>query len=85
MGVGVFVLDSISERHPHISKQDVLAAFRARMVSVRRQDGSYIAVGLDMKGRNIEMVYVRKNDDVLVFHAFTPPTKKFLREIEGYK
>lgn len=72
----------ITQCHPEITSEDVLVAFRSLMVSARRADGYFIGIGLDARGRNIELVYAARGEEFLVFHAFTPPTKKFLREIE---
>ena len=37
---------------------------------------------LDGRGRNVEMLYRAVGDLVVIYHAFTPPTKKFRREID---
>ena len=41
-----------------------------------------MAIGLDGRGRNVEMLYRVVGDLVVIYHAFTPPTKKFRREID---
>lgn len=41
-----------------------------------------LAIGLDGRGRNVEMLYKAMHGTVVIYHAFTPPTKKFRREIE---
>ena len=42
----------------------------------------YIAIGADSNGRLIEMVARATEDgEWVIFHAFTPPTKKALREL----
>jgi hypothetical protein len=40
-----------------------------------------MAVGLDGHGRSVELLYKTIGTNVLVYHAFTPPTKKFIRQI----
>lgn len=41
-----------------------------------------LAIGLDGRGRNVEMLYKAVRGTVVIYHAFTPPTKKFRRETE---
>ena len=38
-------------------------------------------VGTDMWGRVVQMVGVRKNHGMLIYHAMTPPTRGFLEEL----
>ena len=72
----------VHERHPELTDSDVLTAFRSVMVDALRADGRWMAVGLDGRGRDVEMLYaVSADGDVLIYHAFTPPTTKFLKEI----
>lgn len=78
----IFVLDRVHERHPELSEEDVVTAFRSVMTDAERDDGTWMAVGLDGRGRNVEMLYKTRGGDVLIYHAFTPPTKKFMRQIE---
>ena len=60
---------------------DVLTAFRSVMRDARRGNGTWVAIGLDGRGRDVEMVYKQLNDSVLIYHVMTPPTKKTLKEI----
>lgn len=81
----VFVLDRVPERHPELSKEDVEVAWECAAAHMPRIDArpfEYIAVGFDARGRAIEMLG-RRNDagDWIVYHAFTPPTRKALREL----
>ncbi|WP_243388815.1 hypothetical protein [Bifidobacterium simiarum] len=62
-------------------EEDVVTAFRSVMADAERTDGAWMAVGLDGRGRNVEMLYRVNGEDVVIYHAFTPPTKKFLKEI----
>lgn len=73
----------VSERHHEISEEDVRAAMRNMIRYQQRDSGEYAAVGFDGKNRFIELVYVYNDelDSFLVYHAFTPPTGKMLREL----
>ncbi|MEK0212197.1 hypothetical protein WM019_08755 [Bifidobacterium mongoliense] len=75
------VLDRVHERHPELSEEDVVTAFRSIMTDAERIDGTWMAVGLDGHGRSVELLYKTIGTNVLVYHAFTPPTKKFIRQI----
>lgn len=79
----IFVHPRVHERHPEIEDEDVIAAFKATIRFVRRPNGQGVAVGLDGRGRLLEMVYAvsEPDDDFLIFHAFTPPTSGVLREL----
>lgn len=81
----ILVLDRVHERHPELDEADVVAAFRAVMVDAEREDGAFMAVGLDGRGRDIEMLYRVHRDMVVICHAFTPPTKKFMRHIHDLR
>ena len=78
----ILVLDRVHERHPELTADDVVAAFRSVMQEVCRADGTWVAIGLDGRGRDVEMVYKQIGDRVLVYHAMTPPTKRTLQEID---
>lgn len=78
----VFVLARVHERHPDIEDIDVLTALSSVMVDVQRDDGTWMCIGLDGHGRNLEILYNKRGENLVVYHAFTPPTKKFMREIE---
>lgn len=86
----IIVLDRIQECHPHISKKDVVSAFHSVYITVQREDTSgleipWIAIGLDARGRDMELYYVQKNSAIIIYHAFTPVTKKMLNEINHLK
>ena len=40
------------KRHPELSVEDVLAAFRSVMVDARRDNGTWVCIGLDGRGCN---------------------------------
>ncbi len=75
----------IYEKHPEITEEDVVLAWQSCIRSVPRLDKEseeYIAIGTDNKGRLIEMIARRISlDEYIIFHAFTPPTNKALREL----
>jgi hypothetical protein len=72
-------------RHPEISSADVLSAWKNAVALIERRTEEkdfLVALGLDGKGRLIEMISAREDDGaMMVFHAMTPPTKKTLREL----
>ena len=76
------VLDRVSQRRPELSEEDVVTAFRSVMIDAERQSGAWMAIGLDGRGRNVELLYKVAGDMVVIYHAFTPPTKKFRRELD---
>lgn len=73
----------VSERHPEISDEDVANAMRGMIRYRQRDSGEWIAVGLDGRGRLIELVYQYDEDEdfFFVFHGMTPPSGKTLREL----
>ena len=74
----------IHERHPEIFDEDVESAFNNVFAQAyRSKDGAeeYMAIGSDSNGRLLELVYRIDSDGIaIVYHAFTPPTKKALSE-----
>ncbi len=81
----IYVDDRVSMRHPEIRNQDAIDAWincvRSRPRLEKNPD-EYLAVGVDKKGRFIEMVAIRDPEgDWLIYHAFTPPTNNALREL----
>ena len=81
----MFVLERISKRHPELSAQDIEEAWCNAIAYAPRNDArpfEYLAVGFDAKGRALEMVGRRNADgDWVIWHAFTPPTAKALKEL----
>ena len=77
----IYVLPRVYEWHPELSVEDVLAAFHSVMTDARRHNGTWVAIGLDGRGRDVEMVYKLIGNHVLIYHAMTPPTKKTVSEI----
>ncbi len=77
----IYVLPRVHERHPELSVEDVLTAFRSVMQESRRDNGTWVCIGLDGRGRDVEIVYRQAGDGVLIYHAMTPPTKKTRNEL----
>ena len=83
----IFVSDRVETRHPEqrVTKRDAADAWRRAIRSrprLGKNPNEYIAIGVDGKGRLVELVAVRDADgDFLIYHAFTPPTRKFKREL----
>ena len=78
----VIVHPRVHERHPEVSVEDVLSAWKHAIRSAPRVDDSrtWVSVGVDVKGRLLEMVAVHNGrGDWLVYHAMTPPSKKLSR------
>ena len=82
----VIVLNRIMDRHPDLTREDVLTAFHSIYIDAPRAgtDNVWIAVGTDERLREIEMIYLidYTNNRIIIFHAFSPPTKKFKQEIQ---
>ena len=73
----------IHQRHPELTDEDVVAAMRGMLRYQQRTSGEWIAIGLDAKGRLVELVYQYDSeaDYFLVFHGMVPPSRKTLREL----
>lgn len=73
----IIVLDRVPERHPDVSKEDAAAAWSHCIACAPAFDvdpDRYIAIGIDGKGRQIELVVIRKPGGLwLIIHAQTPP------------
>jgi len=85
MSERVVVHQRVHERHPEIADEDVIAAWNNCLCSACRKSSAfedYVAIGVDRKGRLLELIAVlRPGGAWLVYHAFTPPTERVLREI----
>ena len=83
MSSDVFVHPRIHERHPELTEKDVLDAWEGCIRSAVRFDvDEVVAIGSDSHGRLIEM-FARCAADgcCVIYHAFTPPTRKMLVEL----
>ncbi len=83
--MSILVHPRIHEKHPELEDKDVESAFRNVFTEVRRMDKDeeeFMAIGSDAKGRLVEIVYrIDYDGNMIIFHAFTPPTKKTLAEL----
>ncbi len=83
----VYVDDRVETRHPelHITKEDAATAWHNVVKSKPRlgkNPDEYLAIGIDGKGRMMELVAVRDGEgDFLIYHAFTPPQGNAKREL----
>ena len=81
----VHVLGRIHRKHPELEESDVLEAWSGAVLHVPRLDSrpfEYLVVGYDSRGRAIEMVARRPAEgDWVIWHAFTPPSARTLREL----
>lgn len=82
----IIVLDRIEERHPDVSKEDAATAWCsavAWMPDLAKGDPRrYIGVGFDKRGREIEVVAIRKDVDTwVVIHAQTPAKTDIKRKL----
>jgi hypothetical protein len=81
----VFVLDRVPERHPDVSKQDAADAWNHCVACTPAFDvdpDRYLGIGIDNKGRYVELVAVRKQGGLwLVIHAQTPPQEDIKRKL----
>ena len=81
----VFVHPRVHERHPELTDEDVLCAWENCILFATRADvepHDVLAIGCDSHERLIEMIATRTSvGSWAIYHAFTPPTKKFIREL----
>lgn len=74
----------VSKRHPGVSDDDVVSAWRNAVAIVNRTYAPpdiYAAAGTDTKGRMLEMLGIEMEDgSVLVYHAMKL-TAKMAREL----
>jgi len=65
-------------------KEDVVFAWKNYIKMQYRTEpkgDQAIAIGIDKRGRLIEMVGVENRSGILIYHAKTPPTTKMLLEL----
>lgn len=77
----IVVHPRIHERHEDISAQDVIEAMNNIVASALRDNGHWCSIGFVLHARPLEMIYKIVGDVVIVYHALTPPTKKFQKEV----
>ena len=81
----IYALDRIHERHPDVTTDDAVHAWRFCITSMPRLDKEpeeWVGIGYDEIGRLLEVVAVRGASGAwLVKHAQTPPQEKIKREL----
>lgn len=83
----VFADDRVETRHPEqeITKGDAISAWYNAIRSkprLNKNPDEYIAIGIDGKGRIMELVAVRDKDGrFFIYHAFIPPQDNAKREL----
>jgi len=82
----IIIVDArIQDRHPEITDEDVLTAWKNAINVVQRvtsEKDFTVAVGADIKGRLLELVATEDSGHtVRIFHAMTPPSEKTLKEL----
>ncbi len=81
----VAVLDRVPKRHPDVSKKDAATAWNncvACAPAFDKDPDRYVAVGIDGKGRQLELVVLRKEGGLwLIIHAQYPPQHDIKRRL----
>ena len=76
----------VTERHPQLTEDDVLEAWRNAYYEALRPESpnfpEYLWIGIDGKGREVEMVGVMTEDGWLIYHANTPVSSRTAEEVE---
>lgn len=77
----------VSARHPQLSDEDVRVAWQNSFFQALRTGSKnspeYLWIGIDGKGREIEMVGVPTATGYLIYHANTPLSKRVRDEVKG--
>ena len=80
------VLHRVPERHPDVSREDAAEAWAyciACAPAIEVYPDRYIAIGIDGRGRQIELVAVRKDGGLwLIIHAQHPPKHDIRSKLE---
>lgn len=81
----IFALERIHERHPDVTVEDAIHAWRACLVSMPRlgkEPEEWVGIGMDSRGRLLEVVAIRSESGAwLIKHAQTPPQERIKREL----
>ena len=81
----ITVHERVCRLHTDLSEDDVITAWSHIVRSFTRTWSDLrecVAVGVDARGRLVEMISLRLADgSQLIYHAMTPPTKKVLKEL----
>lgn len=71
----------IHSKHPELSDDDIRAAFNSIFKHIYRADGECVGVGMDNKRRLVELIFRACDDTIVIYHGFTPPTQKVMKEL----
>ena len=81
----ILVHPRVVKRHPELSVQQVRYAWEHALRSaprVYKDPHQHLAIGVDASGKQIESVAkILPDGSVLIYHAFSPPTRKALHEL----
>ncbi len=81
----IYALDRVHERHPDITKEDAIHAWRfciKSMPRLEKEPEEHVGIGYDASGRLLEVVAIRGNNGAwLIKHAQTPPQERIKREL----
>ena len=73
-------------RHPQLNEEDIRTAWRNSYYEALRADSQnypeYLWIGVDSKGRDVEMVGTLTDDGWLIYHANTPLSRSVRLEVE---
>ena len=73
-------------RHPQLNEEDIRTAWRNSYYEALRADSQnypeYLGIGVDSKGRDVEMVGTLTDDGWLIYHANTPLSRRVRLEVE---
>lgn len=73
-------------RHPQLNEEDIRTAWRNSYYEALRADSQnypeYLWIGVDSKGRDVEMVGTLTDDGWLSYHANTPLSRRVRLEVE---
>lgn len=81
----ICALERIHVRHPDVTKDDAIHAWRFCLKSMQRlgrEPEEWVGIGMDAAGRLLEIVAIRNDEGAwLIKHAQTPPQEKIKREL----
>lgn len=73
-------------RHPQLNEEDIRTAWRNSYYEALRADSQnypeYLWIGVDSKGRDVEMVGTLTDDGWLIYHSNTPLSRRVRLEVE---
>ena len=73
-------------RHPQLNEEDIRTAWRNSYYEALRADSQnypeYLWIGVDSKGRDVEMVGTLTDDGWLIYHTNTPLSRRVRLEVE---